>query len=60
MKKAFYLLGTLFFALKLAGVAACILGKILCHYEEKENKTRYQEAGKVRQPIGFAVERLES
>ena len=60
MKKMFYLFGGLYFAFKVADWTIGIVERFQdrCEFEKSDSKEQKKE--KVRQPIGFAVERIES
>lgn len=60
MKKAFYLFGTICFMFALYRSIGELFHDINVCYKRLEHKSKEQEKGKVRQPIGFAVERIES
>lgn len=60
MKKAFYLFGTLYFAIRVSGEACSLVRCLKKEFRKSTHEIKQQEAKKVRQPIGFAVERIES
>ena len=60
MKKAFYLLGTICFAFEAYRSIGELFHDINVCYKRLEHKNQEQEKRKARQPIGFAVERIES
>ena len=60
MKKAFYILGTICLAFKLLEYIDGIVHDVKIVHKRVGSAVKKYEADKVRQPIGFAVERIES
>ena len=60
MKKMFYLFGGLYFAFKVADWTIGLIERIQERFEFERNEAKEQKSEEVRQPIGFAVERIES
>lgn len=60
MKKAFYLVGTLYFGICFIGETYGFVNHLRHKIEDKKHEAKKQERGKVRQPIGFACGGIES